>query len=199
MASWLPSPTTKGDESMIAIKKILVPVDLSGVSAPAIEYAASLARAHDAEVILFHVIPVEKLKDGFAEGYGDGLLFSAETSMSVRRQSGFEDTYETKKQLLLGFLQQKIAPEVRKMVKVRAVVKPGRVFEEIVVGAREEQSDLIVMTSRGASLRRLFGRSITERIVRHAPCPVLSMQPSAEVRTENDERLQVKVIEQRAA
>ena len=119
--------------------------------------------------------------------------------MSVRHQSSVENIYETKKQLLLGFLQQKIAPEFRKMVKVRAVVKLGKVSEEIIVGAREEQCDLIVMTSRGARLRRLFGGSITERIVRRAPCPVLSMQPSAEVRTENDERLQVKLIDQWAA
>jgi len=199
LASWLPSPTTKGDEIMITIKKILVPVDLSGVSMPAIGYATSLARAHDAEVILFHVSPVEKLKDGFAGEYGDGLLFAAETSMSVRHPADLENIYETKKQLLLGFLEQKIAPELRKMVKVRAVVKAGKVSKEIIVGAREEQCDLIVMTSRGGRLRRLFGRSITERVVRHAPCPVLSMQPSAEVRTENDERLQVKLIEQWAA
>ena len=65
----------KGGEIMITIKKILVPVDLTGVSVPAIGYATSLARAHDAEVILFHVIPVETLKDGFAGGYGDGLFF----------------------------------------------------------------------------------------------------------------------------
>ena len=55
------------------------------------------------------------------------------------------------------------------------------------------------MTSRGSSLRHLFGGSITERVVRTAPCPVLSMQPSAEVRTEKDERLQIKLIDQWAA
>jgi hypothetical protein len=85
------------------------------------------------------------------------------------------------------------------MVKIRPLVKLGKVVEEIIAAAKEEKCDLIVMTSQGGTLRRLFGASITERIVRHAPCPVLSMQLSAQVRTENDERLEVKLINQWAA
>jgi nucleotide-binding universal stress UspA family protein len=120
--------------------------------------------------------------------------------VSVRHQTSIENLYENKERNLLGFLEQKIGPELRKLVKIRPLVRLGKVAEEIIAAAREEQCDLIVMTSRGGSLRRLLGASVTERIVRHAPCPVLSMQPTAEVRIdEKDERLQVKLIHQWAA
>ena len=185
---------------MIAIKKILVPIDLSSVlSVPAIGYASTLAKNHDAEVILFHVILIDSMKEHFAGGYGDGLVFPAETPVNVRHQTSVEEIYERKKQVLLRFLQQEVPADLRTTVKVRPVVRLGKVVEEIIGAAKEEQCDLIVMTSRGSNLRRLFGGSITERVVRNAPCPVLSMQPSAEVRTEKDERLQVKLVHQRAA
>jgi nucleotide-binding universal stress UspA family protein len=106
---------------------------------------------------------------------------------------------ERKKQVLLGFLEQKVGPGLRQTVKVRPLVRLGKVTEEIIATAKEEQCDLIVMTSREGSLRRLFGGTVTERIVRNAPCPVLSMQPSAQIRTEKDERLQVKLIDRWAA
>ena len=45
---------------MITIKKILVPMELSNVSVPAIGYASSLAKNLDAEVILLHVMPIDR-------------------------------------------------------------------------------------------------------------------------------------------
>jgi universal stress protein A len=185
---------------MITIKKILVPVDLSSVlSVPAIGYASALAKNHDAEIILFHVILMETMKEHFAGGYGEGLVFPAETPVNVRHETSVETIYERKKQFLLSFLQQEVPADLRATAKVRPVVRLGKVVEEIIRAAKEEQCDLIVMTSRGSNLKHLFGGSITERVVRNAPCAVLSMQPSAEVRTEKDERLQVKLVHQRAA
>jgi len=182
---------------MITIKTILVPTDLSTASVPGIGYASCLAKEHDAEVVLLHVIPTDPMKEHF--GYAGGLGFPTETQPGVMRQPNVESIYETKKQILLGFLDQKVGGDLRKTIKVRPLVKLGKVFEEIIAAAKEQKCDLIVMTSQGRSLRTLFGGSITERIVRHAPCPVLSMQPSAEVRTEEDERLPVKLINRWAA
>jgi nucleotide-binding universal stress UspA family protein len=184
---------------MITIKKILVPTDLSTVSVPAIGYAGSLAKDHDAEIVLLHVISTETMKQHFAGGYADGLGFPTEVQTGIRREPNVENIYETKKQVVLGFLDQRIGSDFRKMIKVRPLVKLGKLVDEIIAAAKEEKCDLIVMTSEGAGLRRLLGGTVTERVVRHAPCPVLSMQLSAEVRTENDERLQVKLINRWAA
>ena len=184
---------------MIAIKKILVPIDLSDVSIPAIGYASSLATVHHAEIILFHVIHTESLKEHFAGGYGEGLSFPPETPMKVRHEISVDNIFAIKKQMVLKFLDQKIRPDLRNLVKFTPLVTLGKVAEEIIAAANEDKCDLIVITSRGSRLRRLLGGSITDQVVRSAPCPVLSMQPSAEVRTENDERLQIKFMDQWAA
>jgi nucleotide-binding universal stress UspA family protein len=84
-------------------------------------------------------------------------------------------------------------------VKIRPLIRPGKIVDETIALAKEEQCDLIVMTSTRRYLRHLLGASNTERIVRHAPCPVLSMQPAARIRTEKHERLQVKLIDRWAA
>jgi nucleotide-binding universal stress UspA family protein len=184
---------------MIIIKKILVPIDLSPVCVPAIGYAVSLAKDRDSEVILLHVVPVEAMKNHFTGGYGESLALPTGPAVSAPPQPGLDDVYERKKQLVLAFVERKIGPDLRKSVKIRPLVKLGKVVEETIAVAKEEQCDLIVMTSEGRYLRHLFGASNTERIVRQAPCPVLSMQPGAQIRTENDQWLQVKLIDQWAA
>jgi nucleotide-binding universal stress UspA family protein len=183
---------------MIAIKKILVPTDFSRLSVSAVGYAISLAKDHGAEVMVFHAVPVAAMKGQFLPGYvAEGL--PADTAMGVSHQPDAESIFETKKRLLANFLEQKIAPELLRAIKIRPLIKPGKVVEEIVAAAREEQCDLIVMTSEASRLRRLFHGSFTESVIRRAPCPVLSIQPFAEVRTEKDERLAVRQIDQWAA
>ncbi len=184
---------------MITINKILVPTDLSAVSVPALGYATSLAKNHEAEVLLLHVVPLEAMKSQVTGSFGETLVLPTETALNVQRQPDIAGFYEQKKQRLLAFVQQKIGPELRKMVKIRPIVKLGKVVDEIIAAAKEEQCDLIVITSEGGRLRHLFGGSITERLVRQAPCPVLSMQPTAQIRMEKDQRTEVKLIDQWAA
>jgi len=142
---------------------------------------------------------MEAMKEHFTGGYAEGLAFPTGTAAGAPRKPDIDDIYERKKQLMLAFVERKIGPDLRKTVKIRPLVKLGKVVEETIAVAKEEQCDLIVMTSEGGHLRHLFGSSNTERIVRQAPCPVLSMQPTAQIRTENDQRLQVKLIDQWAA
>ena len=184
---------------MITLSKILVPTDLSTVSVPALGYAASLAKTHEAEVLVLHVLPMESMKTHVTGGFGGGLALPTETTLNVQRQPDIDGFYEQKKQRLLAFVQDKIGPELRQSVKIRPIVKLGKILEETIAAANEEQCDLIVITSEGGRLRHLFGKSITERLVRQAPCPVLSMQPSAYIRTEKDHRTEVKLIDQWAA
>ena len=184
---------------MITIKRILVPCDLSTVSVPAIGYAISLAQHRDAEVILLNVQAMEAMNKHYTGGYGGELALTSGVPVPVQQEPDIDNFYEQKKQLLVAFVQQKIAPELRTTVKMRALVKPGKIVEEILATAREEQCDLIVMVSEGSRLRHFFGGTISERIVKHAPCPVLTMQPSARIQIEEDQRLEVKQIEQWAA
>lgn len=102
---------------MISIKMILVPTNLSAISVPAIGYAGFLAKDHDAEMVLLHVVPAEARKEHFTGGYPEGVGFPMGNEPAVRRQPDLESIYETKKQVLLGFLDQKIAADFRKTTR----------------------------------------------------------------------------------
>jgi nucleotide-binding universal stress UspA family protein len=181
---------------MLTIKKILVPTDFSDVFVPAIGYAIALAKKNAAEVTVVHAFSTKGIQEHFSERYvTDGLV----TPTGVRRQSDLDNIIEKKKWILDNFLQQNIGPELLKGVKINSLVRLGKAVNEIVAAATEEQSDLIVVASRGSGLARLFGGTVTERITRRAPCPVLSIRPSAEVRTDQDKRVPVTLIEKWAA
>jgi universal stress protein A len=181
---------------MLTIKKILVPTDFSDVSVPAIGYGISLAKKNVAEVAVVHAFPTKAMQEHFTEGYlTDGLV----TPAGVGRQPGLDSIMDQKRSILDNFLQQNIGPEVLKGVKINSLVRFGKAVGEVVAAAKEEQADLIVMASRGSSFARLFGGTVTDRIARRAPCPVLSISPSAEVRTEQDTRVPVSLIDKWAA
>jgi nucleotide-binding universal stress UspA family protein len=185
---------------MLAITKILVPIDFSNVSGPATGYAISLAKDHGAGVILLHTVPATAMKQHFSESYtGEGLFAPVGTSPGANQHRGIENLVQTRKQIVHNFLEQRIESELLKAVKINTVIRFGRVVEEIVMTAKEEQCDLIVMTSHASRLRRLFHGSITDRVVQRAPCPVLSLQPFAEVRMEKDKRVPINLIEKWAA
>jgi hypothetical protein len=65
--------------------------------------------------------------------------------------------------------------------------------------AKEAQADVIVMMSQASPLRRFLGGSFIERTIRKAPCPVLTILPSAEIRTDKDERVPLRFIDRWAA
>jgi nucleotide-binding universal stress UspA family protein len=62
-------------------------------------------------------------------------------------------------------------------VRVRSLVRSGVAHAEIVAAASEEQADMLVLGTHGRSgLDRLLLGSVTERVIRLAPCPVLSVR-----------------------
>ncbi|HEY6367890.1 MAG TPA: universal stress protein [Candidatus Binatia bacterium] len=185
---------------MISIKKILVPTDLSNMSLSAIAYAISLAKKHAAEVSVLHVLPNKAMNESFAPGYvTDELIAPAGAPADAGRQSNRDSIVERNQRLVHYFLQQKIGPEILKSVKVNTLVRFGRTAKEVVAAAKEERFDLIVMTSHRSGLTRLLRGTFTEWIIGRSPCPVLSIQPAAEVRTEQDERVPVKLMDKWAA
>jgi len=139
----------------LRIKQILVPVDFSACSRKAFQYGVSLARQFGAEVILLHVVVVVPPPPQM-------LIFEIETSHSEYCEEAAKHLSEWRK----GAGAQ--AP-------VKAVVREGvAAHQEIVAAARECNSDLIVIGNQGRSgWSRVLTGSTAERVVRHAPCPVL--------------------------
>jgi nucleotide-binding universal stress UspA family protein len=147
---------------MINLKRILVPTDFSESARHALTYAVSFAREYKAEIVLLHV--VENLTVGYASD-----LFPVPMAEVFEEISGYA-------KIELG----KLAAEVRsKGAEVREQVIQGKPSAEILRIAREEAADMIVLGTHGKGLldQALFG-STAERVLRKAPCPVLTVRLS---------------------
>jgi universal stress protein A len=153
-----PSPVTKC--ALLQHRTLLVPTDFSESSRKALHYAQRLAQQFGSTVVLVHVIePVYVYPvDGLMHFPGD------------LRDGNMERRPETEK--ALGRLGELTAREGN--IAVRTMTRIGRAFDEITAAAREQKADLIVISTHGYSgVKHVVLGSVAERVVRHAPCPVL--------------------------
>lgn len=147
---------------MINLKRILVPTDFSDGARHALRYGCSFAREYEAELLLLHVV------ESVAAPYASDL-FPVPMAEVFQELSAYAR----------GELD-KLAEQARaKGLKVRALVVQGKPSHEIMRVAREETADMIVLGTHGKGVldQAIFG-STTERVVRKAPCPVLTVRPS---------------------
>ena len=161
---------------MKAIRKILVPVDYSSHSQEAIRAAAELANRCDASITIAHVFELltgveATLAYSLPEGY---LLFTPQQIDDLTREYA---------KLLAGAKRDAEAAGARKVDTRELQGVPAFAILEL---AKADGYDLIVMGTHG---RRGFGRvmlgSVAERVLREAPCPVLTVraeEPAAEKR-----------------
>jgi nucleotide-binding universal stress UspA family protein len=142
---------------MIAIKKILVPTDLSECSLRAAEYAAELASHFGAEIHLIHV--VEQI--AVPAYYGplpEEMLHPEKNAREALEKWGDS--------------------ELGKASDVVRSIANGTPFVEIVRYAREQEMDLIVIGTHGRSgLSHALLGSVAEKVVRKANCAVLTVRP----------------------
>ena len=141
----------------LALKRILVPTDFSEDSQKALRYAIRFAEQFAASVTLVHVFePITYPAD---MGY---VPVAMQTHWDLLRASATER--------LEGFAKQELKPSVLG----DTVIRCGSAFNEIVMVAKELNIDLIIISTHGYSgLKHLVMGSTAERVVRHAPCPVL--------------------------
>jgi len=139
------------------LRKILHPTDLSENSRAAFDIACSLARDYKAELFVVHV---NKPPHVFAP---DGIAMGVPA----------EDPLELRTQLA------QVRPAAAG-VTVQHRLLEGDAGEEILKVANVEGVDMIVMGTHGATgLRRLLMGSVAEHVLRHAPCPVLTVRAPA--------------------
>jgi nucleotide-binding universal stress UspA family protein len=148
---------------MIQIKRILLPTDFSECAAEATEYACAFVDQFASQLHLLHVI-----HDFSPElpQFAMALDFAALTPVE-----------ELEKQAI-SKLAKVLKPEWQKGKSVVLATKEGSAFLEIVRYAQNHQIDLIVMGTHGRSAlpHALLG-SVAEKVVRKAPCPVLTVRP----------------------
>ena len=148
-------------EGSIRFRKVLLGSDFSPDSELAVSYALSLAQEFQSELHLVHVIEPPVYKN---------LL-----------KPGKEDEAELRR--LRGLLKEKLpalVPEdARHWCTPVTALLAGQPYDELTKYAVVNEIDLIVLGVRGHGLvESLFVGSTTYRVIRQAPCPVLSVQPA---------------------
>ncbi len=148
---------------MLEIRRILCPTDLSDIAPRTFENALALARFHRAEVELLYV--------------SEPLLPGPASPVSYPPWSVLDPAVRGR---LGQALEALIAGSEPGGVSVTPRVVEGRVAAELLSRARSWPADLIVMGThgRGGFERWVLG-SVTEKILRQAPCPVLTVPPPA--------------------
>ncbi len=142
-------------------KKILCPIDFSEPAQAAMTAAVELSRHFDAELTLFHSYQLP--------GY---TLPEGSVVASPKMLQDLADQAEAHLEEWRATAQRLGAPRV---VTAKSIGDPAL---EVVELAREGTFDLIVLGTHGRTgIRHALLGSITERVVRHARCPVLTIHP----------------------
>lgn len=152
---------------MKQVKKILVPTDLSDQSRRGFCYACSLATDERADLVVLHIANEFKAWELFADDFG--FLYTASRTWPIDRVLA-EATLD---------LNRFLEPHLKLTKNIATITKRvilGSIPEQISAIAGEERADLIVMSPRRhRGVRRFLNRSITDRVSRMSPCPVLSV------------------------
>jgi nucleotide-binding universal stress UspA family protein len=140
---------------MLPIKTILCPADFSEPSQQAYRAACVTARRYSARIIVVHVLPEPRyVYCEFGTGAMDWEFVEREVCESLRA----------------------IYPPDRRIAVEHRVCR-GPAAAEILVLARTQKADLIVMGTHGRTgIRRLLLGSVAEAVLRRAPCPVLTVR-----------------------
>src|SRR5271154_902916 len=136
-------------------KKILAPADFDPSSLTALDLAAKVVKQTDGTVFVLHIVPVEMDVSGMPQ-YVD----------LIKRQESLD------REKLTAIAKQHLAD-----VKWEILDRMGEPAEVIATVAAKLPADLIVMVTHGRrGLARLIEGSIAEKVLRSAPCPVLSVR-----------------------
>jgi universal stress protein A len=142
---------------VLCVKKVLVPTDFSDRSKKAFKYALGFARQFGSEIVLAHVLEPELAASGARHALE--IPLRAQDKLSVAEKN-------------LQALATSSLPTGN--LYVTSSVRTGSTAHEIVEAAKDFDVDLIIIATHGLSGWKSFGMgSITERVARMAPCPVL--------------------------
>ena len=147
--------------SEMKLKRILVGCDFSSDSDLAVQYGLSLAQEFQTELYLAHVLEPTV--------YKDMLSRSAGTADGDRK--GLREELTRK-------LNSMVPEEAKQWCTPETLLLAGHPSDELTKYAVVHEVDLIVLGVRGHSvMESLLVGSTTDRVVRQAPCPVLSVRP----------------------
>lgn len=146
--------------SLVRVKDILVPIDFSEPSGKAVQYALAFAKEFDAKITFLYVVEPPVFNDFEA----NPLALDFERAQRSAREK-------------MTALRLQQGGDARYIKEVKTAV--GKPFQEIDRFASNLKMDLIVIATHGRTgLKHVLMGSTAEKVVRHAPCPVLVVRES---------------------
>lgn len=148
------------------IQRVLCPTDFSDTSLKALRHAATIAQWYDASLHVLHV-----MSEGLTPVAITGIPLSPEVTQELQRKGELE---------LREWMDEARLPGPAPVLSVLS----GHAVEGILGYARNATIDMIVLGTHGRSgIDRMLIGSIAERVLHHAPCPVLTIPPTADPAT----------------
>ncbi len=145
------------------IKNILIPTDFSKTGLLAVEHAAFMARLFKANLYLLHVIEISETTYSI---YNPAVV--------IRDMKEIEKIVDAQLSLLAAKLKKEYA------ITVNTLCSMGKATSEIVTAVQDNNIDLVVMGTHGASgINELFMGSNAHKTVTVCPCPVITVQTHA--------------------
>jgi nucleotide-binding universal stress UspA family protein len=149
-------------ETLVAVKKILTPIDRSGYKEKILAYAVSLGKAWGAELTVIHVIDPGR-------GVPGGRIKEKERERE-------EEAKREAEMLVLNTIE----PLIRKEginIKKEVIEESDTVEKAIIDYAKKNNIDVIVIGTKGmTAVEEYFFGSVANAVIHHAHCPVLAIR-----------------------
>jgi nucleotide-binding universal stress UspA family protein len=143
----------------LSVREILVPTDFSESSDAALSYAICFARKFGAAVTLLHVLDA-------AVPHADGDQSASPSPDQLGLAAARHLKALSEKDIL------------RRQVIRQSLVKQGVPHEAITATARDRKADMIILGTRDPACHaHALPGGTAEKVIRHAPCPVLAVPP----------------------
>jgi len=145
---------------MEQIKIILVPIDFSDYSKNALKYAVQFAKQFEAKIFLIYVV--------------EPMIYPADFSMGQVAIPSTDIDLHSRAEEELRKLSKEI---INDKLHAEILIKTGKPFVEIIEAASSNDIDLIIIATHGhTGVEHLLFGSTAEKVVRKAPCPVLTLR-----------------------
>ncbi len=150
----------KDPQAIESLNNILVPTDFSDYAQHAFTYAKEIASFYGAKLQLLHVIEQTALPSFYE--YGEKSIYNISSNIRDKTKEAME-----------RMLKETKGPEV----KIETHIIEGHAAKDIINFTTTHDIDLIVIATHGLSgIEHLLLGSITEKVVRFAPCPVFTVK-----------------------
>jgi len=145
------------------MKTILAPIDFSSASNAVIKVALALARAHDARLVLLHIVQPPVL----ISEYG-AIMTNIQEIVAISERTSAKELAKRERSLKRSA-----------GIPVEVLQATGAPVASIIAQAKQVKADYIVVGSHGHSaLYDLFAGSTASGLIRRAPCPVVVVPPA---------------------